>query len=440
MAADRIPEILSPNSSRFSSVIRDLVGPLAVTLVVTGLWMPGVNFGQREHILYWLVIPFSLVGWLRIVGPAPGRWVALGAGLAAGIGIALKPHFLALWLAIEVIVVLRMTDRPVRERIVRTETLAVLGVLIAYWSYVLVFTNWLPTVRLAAGTYESFFTVDRLSLVLAPGTVAIILCMWALFRTSGHVATLALVFAAAATGSWFGMVVQGKGWIYHHYPVWAFIVAAALLISFRFVCEAAEQRVDRNRLPVVVLTAIMAASLVRASTVAHRAWRGTIEAQLSDLVSYFEAGEPGASVLMLSDLVSDGFPLVQYSSLDWVSPFPSSWWIQAMYGASPGAVPIEEIRGPEEMAEVERQFFAMLAAALTESRPTYVLADTSHNSRFNGASFPYLAYLTQDSSFRAELSNYQPGPPVAKFAVWRRRPDTRPGLQARPSTGIDNAP
>lgn len=410
------------------------LGPyLAGSLVLAGIWMPGVDFGQREHLLFWLVIPLALVGYLRIVGREPSPWLAVSSGLVAGVGIALKPHFLAMWVALEVLVVLRVRGGSKWQRIRRPETATVLVVLLLYWTGVLVFTNWLPTVRLVGSIYESFFGVDRLALVWSPGTFAIALCAVALVRGSGPVAGLALVFTTLAAGCWLAFVSQGKGWTYHYYPVWALIVVAALLIAYDYARAAVATGPDRNRLPIVVLTTIMAATLVRAVTIAHLDWRDELESNVADLTAYFEETPARTSVLMLSDLVVDGFPLVHLADLDWVSPFPSSWFLQAMYGASPGAVPVRDIRSPSEMSAVESEFFSMLASAVTESRPEYILADTSRTARFNGAPFPYLDYLRQDPRVRVELSRYEPAPQVGKFAVLRRH-DAGAATRRRVST------
>jgi hypothetical protein len=71
------------------------------------------DFGEREHLLLILVLPYVLltVRWIGDDEPAPRG--SLLAGLAAGVGIALKPYFIALWIALEALALLhRRPGRP----------------------------------------------------------------------------------------------------------------------------------------------------------------------------------------------------------------------------------------------------------------------------------------------------------------------------------------
>ncbi len=65
--------------------------------------LPGQDFGEREHLLLALVVPYLLLAAARASGREIPAAAAVLIGLLAGAAFALKPHFVLLWLAIEVL-------------------------------------------------------------------------------------------------------------------------------------------------------------------------------------------------------------------------------------------------------------------------------------------------------------------------------------------------
>ena len=88
---------------------------------LVGLTVPGVQqIGQREQLAAILMFPFAMLAAQRAGGATASRPLSIVCGALAGIGIALKPFFLAAWLAVEAVVLLRRrqwstTDSP-RDR------------------------------------------------------------------------------------------------------------------------------------------------------------------------------------------------------------------------------------------------------------------------------------------------------------------------------------
>src|SRR5690348_7535963 len=86
------------------SIIRRLEGPgsnrfclwLAVALCYVAVVHvpPLFVFGQREHFLIALVLPYLILTASRLQGRTVASWEAAGIGLSAALGICLKPHHL----------------------------------------------------------------------------------------------------------------------------------------------------------------------------------------------------------------------------------------------------------------------------------------------------------------------------------------------------------
>ena len=63
--------------------------------------LSGYEFGEREHLLFALILPYLLMASGGAAGEPFGGILPWIAGLLAGVGIALKPHFLLFWVAVE---------------------------------------------------------------------------------------------------------------------------------------------------------------------------------------------------------------------------------------------------------------------------------------------------------------------------------------------------
>lgn len=120
------------------------------------LVLPYRDFGQREHLMLIGALPYLALTALRQSGGMPvQRAAALAAGVAAGLGFALKPYFLVVPLLVEIttLVVARRWTLALRP-----EVLAIAGVVGVYGLFVLLFTSdYLPVVLpLAQAIYWSF--------------------------------------------------------------------------------------------------------------------------------------------------------------------------------------------------------------------------------------------------------------------------------------------
>ena len=108
---------------------------LCATAGATLLLLPGREFGQREQLLAITALPYLALSALRLDGDRmPGRRVQLLIGVVAGIGVALKPYFLAVPLMVEV--ALQVLGKP-RPRLLRPENLAGTAVLAVYGFWLL---------------------------------------------------------------------------------------------------------------------------------------------------------------------------------------------------------------------------------------------------------------------------------------------------------------
>lgn len=400
--------------------LRRLLGPDATTLrrrlvlvlAFALLLLAGDNFGQREHLLVALTLPYLLLAAGRANGRTAPAPAAIAAGVLAGIGLALKPQFLLLWIAVE-----GYTASCSPARRLSPAAIGVAAVLALYAAGVVLLTpEYFHLVRLLGPTYSDYGRYPFLHvLVTAPGAAlcALGVLAWAaLRREAGHRALWTVLLLALAAGFLAG-AAQQKGWGYHFYPSRVFAVVLLAL-------AVADLRRPPTRPVQQVYTAVAFAALgtmvfsVAAAAVGragdwdpvHRA-EATRLAQLVAVVR--RQAPPGGSLYALSYSNESGFPLVNYSGVRWASRFPHLWILEAVYH--------DQLRGPsplhfhsrQEMRAAERYLNDAVYADLTRHRPDLLLVlrharDVPQNTHRR---LDYLGYFSREPRIDSVFQHYR---------------------------------
>jgi len=414
-----------------------LTGILALGLIATLVGLVGFDLGQREHLLTTLVLPMIAIKWLRVQGSPVSSGKAILAGLAAAIGIAIKPHFVIVWLCVEVLAAAQSRRKGIRT-ILRSESVAIAALLVVYWTLVVVQGDYPRFLTRTSGVYFAFAAKDRLGLVISFHTLVLVVCaLTAVLRTGPRV-ELARLFSAAGVGSWISMLIQAKGWSYHIYPILAFSLVAALILTYDFAestwWNPRQTKISDGGLIVLVITLSFLA--VDDWGNYHKYFLTTKAEEISTQVEFLALRGPNPSFVMFSDLVSDGFPMVNYSDATWTSPFPAIWWLRSIYTIS-SRTATESIEVTPEFMEAESFLVQAFVADFLAGRPGTVFVDTTRHERFGQESFPYIEYLSQNEDFRAAWREYVPDGSLGRYAVWSRR---NWGSAIEPMTRKPNAP
>jgi len=401
----------------------------------------GNDFGQREHLLVALALPYVLLAVGRVGGRAAPARPAVAAGVLAGIGLALKPHFLLVWAAVEGYAVWRL-----RARRPSHEASGVAAFLAAYLAGVALLTpQYFRLVQLLGPAYFGFGHDPFLHvLVTAPGAAACYLALLAcaaLRREAKH-SDLWTVLLVALAASFVAGAAQQKGWGYHFYPSGVFalaLLALAVLDVRRPLVRPVKQvyaAVALAALGTGVLSSVgMGMSRVRH----HDPVRERERAQVEELMAALRRHEPaGGSLYMLSYTIESGFPLVNYSGVRWASRLPCLWIIEAVYQDQLHAPSPLRFHRRDQMGPAERYLSDAVYEDLTRYRPDILMVlrharDSPENAIRR---VDYVAYFERDARIAEVLRRYRLAEEVGQYLLYVRATSTdQPGLPPKSEPG-----
>ena len=324
------------------------------------LVLPGVEFGQREHLLAAVVLPYIAL-FVRALENEPEPLVQAGiAGAIAALGCAMKPSYGLALLLVELMGVLR------GHRRLRMAPVAFVATTGLYGASVLVFepdflSKAVPlALALYGGTDTSVWHILVESQNLLFGqAVALILC-WnskeALGRHSPFLRHLFLALVAFGAACTVLFVMQGKDWFYHRLPATTATVLA-LILWLTVVLSAQAGRLSiaaptmpwrRLAMPVpLTIAALLAFGVANVQRV--RPWvEAAAEPNLSTEVKLVKLikREKAKTYIAFSEWIALGFPVVNESGVSWASRFDSMWalkgeiWKARQDGRAPKQWPI----------------------------------------------------------------------------------------------------
>ena len=388
---------------------------LVTGLAVAMLAAPLRDFGQREHLLVILLAPYLLLAGLRADGIAvPARWAALLGGLAA-LGIALKPHFLPVPLAIELWLLWRQRSLLAW---LRPEALGALAAAALYLAAVALFAPaYVTTVMpLAMEVYDLAYNATW-QLVASRGQrlfLALILVVGLLFALRRALPSgIATALGLGAAGCFAAYLLQFKGWTYHSYPTLALlatvaVTAASALVLVRL--QAAQRWLSGLSLCLLVGLLALDAGLERLRFVYGD------QAEAGAIVE----GRPEArSLYVFSSNVWATYPWVLESHVESVSRYPCHWLLPGFLLARAAG------RDSPRLREIEAYMRESVLEDFTRHSPDLVFVDARpRKSHFEEIPFDYLAFFSSDPRFAALWRGYSRIGRTEDYLVFARETKT----------------
>ena len=407
-------QVLGRNHSNFLLLIAVALVPLT--------WK---YFGEREHLAVILLAPYLII---NSSDAAPGTTVPtrVAAGLLAGLGFSLKPHFAPLFL---ITCVLRR--RPWRTLAGFEHQAAALAAMVLYAMAALPsLQDYLALVRTYGGLYWQL--LHRPGLEILFGNAAGLTAIATMLTYAGLRPTIArpsVPDSLAVACCWFLAVVvlQGKGLSYHYYPAF---VLGLLTIGWVLLDPEPARPVSPRQSFRVVAAALLAAALSLGA--ARTAWSlvddvGPEAGKFGELVRLIDRLAPGGRFAALDMELAESFPAANYTTASWDLGWPSIWFIEPVYRAELQAGMVLRTHEPAAMTGAERAGYSSVVRQLIGRRPDVLLFRRAVPGARSGTDrFDFLPYFTKDSALDDLLARcYERLADTLGRAVFRR--SRRPG-------------
>ncbi len=401
-------------------------GRLGLSLLAIAVLLPlaGYEFGEREHLMFAMILPYLVMAAATSVGHRFGGPLAVLAGVLAGLGIGFKPHFAILWLSVEGYLV---GSGPGRRTWLRAENLAVMATGFSCVVATFVLTpDYLVMVRWLWPIYRYCANVSWRSMVDHPAVMLSVIAWlcYPMVQPRGAYRELCRVFLIVDLSLLAAAVLQSKGYSYHYYPAAA---SAIVLLGLLFI-ESREPIADRRAWAGVLGGGLAAALLIVAAgdrIFDARLWgaepigSNTYYGRLARLA---RAHAAGGSLFVFSPAVIDAFPMVNEVGATWASRHPCLWFLAGLYPGPLRSSPPESYRSMAAMSPAERLLFDSVIDDLLRDRPDLILVDEGPRlGVYCIQPFDYLAYYGRDPRFAALLREYEPLPRLGDFHPYRRR-------------------
>lgn len=361
--------------------------PLASVAAV--VVFPSGDFGQREHLMLVLSLPYVFLAVQRAIGNPVDWRLTAPIGALGALGFCLKPQFLLAPLFLEVYL-LKQSRWTAR----RPELFCLSLVGLAYGASIPLFAPEYLTrvVPYALLVYGKGFGSPLSTVIL------IVICQTILLPVAllGHILSrrrqicpqYSDVFLLCAVIFYAVYVSEMKGFMYQSLPI----------TSFLFLGLAAAVSTG-GRPPLGALS--MAGMLALPATM------GTYSNRFAEtLAPVVRDKGAGGALFVFSSYVWMGFPLTDMIAARWPSRFPSLWLLP---GAERG-LRSAEAKADKRLAKTYRDIEAYTVNSVVEDfakdPPSVVIVDEHLDPRFGGIDFDYISFFTQDPRFARLWSRY----------------------------------
>jgi hypothetical protein len=408
--------------------------------------LPRVDFGQREHFVLALLVPYLLL----VAGECAGHRVpgveAGIIGIMAGAAIGLKPQFGLVWVVLEAF--RRVRCAPAERWRPTPEMAGVLGFLAVYGVAVVWLTpDYLTVASLLGQPYVRYMREPFLELLLVgPGAplVGLVLLALLVLRRRMRWPVLGSLVAWATVACFLAAAVQGKNFRYHFYPALALafvllgLAAADAPAAPQRLSERIYGRASRALLATIALVVLGWAVLELAG---GDAGERRERAEFGELVRAVRERAGGRPVGVLSYTMESSFPLANYAGVGLASRFPCLWVLPVSYWDAIETGGPLQYHAVGEMAPVERYFLRAVREDLTTARPSLLIVlRPARDTAINGQRrLHYLQYFGRDSTLAALLAEFRLADRRGEYLLYERReagavaidppPSAAPGTQ-----------
>lgn len=400
-------------SWRVMAVSKTPFAPAVFLALAYGLMMmPGTHFGQREHIMIILAVPYLFLAAARAQTIEVPLWQVLGTTVLASVGFCIKPYFVLIPAVLELYLVMRLKARTFRR--IEPYVMAAIGG--AYLASIIIVTpNYLTgVVTYAREVYQAGFGTSASTMLVVSMPILLSIYIGAMLLASvrrkiADISPAYVVLSLAMLAAFAGLLLQAKGWPNHSYP------ARLLLLLITIGGLAAVLSIKKAAITAKILAAFLVLPLAYNSVLPL--WFVKYQSHHSQYFGALADRYPEAdSAFVMSAYLYDGFPFILDKNLKWGSRFPSLWLtpgIQQKKAAGDTSALLNEIETFSHQA---------LAEDLARYKPKLVFVDNEKEKRhFGTLPYDYVKDFSKHPAFAQEWAHYELVKPDGSYQLYRRK-------------------
>lgn len=347
-------------------------------------------FGQREHLLCALMLPYLMLTINRLYGAESTRPEQLAAGALAAVGFCIKPQFALIFMLSELFFMLRQGRFFAW---IRPDACVIILFAVMYYALMLAFhPEYLSLVGKMADNYVGYR--GNMPLLIIYG---ILLCLLPLAvyvrmkQQKNPVFAYLLTLVVAALLLFLG---QRSGYFYQCIPL--FFLTILMLL---YACLANGRR--------LLALAAVPCFIVYTSVLSNAPDIRAFVKRHEDVMKEAGVMAQYKTICYFSSYIWDTFPMVTYAGVKMNMGMPYLEYLPSAYMPWRGTFNEPPYRRPEDMGETERFQHEAILRDVLRLPDAIVVDESSSKLGFPRMRFDYIRYFMQDPRFREAFAHYE---------------------------------
>lgn len=393
---------------------RRVVWVMSLTLAYVFLFLPAEAFGQREHFLMILTLPYVCLATLRLEDKEVSSWLALPIGILAGLGFSVKPFFLLPLFLMECWFIRSKKQwfgwwRV--ESVVALSVISIYGlfVIVAYPDYrQLVLPLWMPYYKGIAGPWYAMLFYPSFIFCCAVLFASFFIRQGNRYKVAKHLLLINLA------GYLLVFLIPRVLWYYHLLPALSMTCLYLALVFVELpedVVSVSHQRLTQGMVGLLAMAIFSQPLWVSFISTRNVIKNFYLERTRPRLIAFLEAHGPNNSYDFFS-LVHDASVLEFYSSAHYVGSLPFFGWeyerrLPGYSRASKKAYRTSAIQ--------------LITRDLEQKKPAFVLTEGwSAQQRLNQF-IDYAHEFSVDAHFRNAWAHYHWVATIDAYQIYERK-------------------
>ncbi len=384
--------------------------------------LPLIAYGQREHLMMILTLPYMFLMILVLQNKHLKPWVRFLIGMFAGLGFSIKPFFVIPFVFIEIYGCIKKRSF---KALFRIESLTIVSIILLYVTSIVIwqpeyFTIILPYVF---KYYFPFYTRSFEIIFLQPEVIfcAATLVTYCVFYPSDRYQTVGVILWLMFLGMMIAFLIPKQMWRYHFYPA----VALSYLLNMHCLVQLCiGKNIPRKILSLSLFSGLVFfVPLCQYNHVLKETQTLTKNYPLRPVEAFINRqGE--RSIYCFSLYTSDCFPLIYQTKMRYAERFSSFWWFK-------GIIKSEKENNPNLKAMIEKDkeiLIGNIADDLNNLKARWVIFN-EYVFRMVDLKFDLIDYFSKNEKFREAWKNYRDQGKVGEYRVYERIHERIPDKQ-----------